>query len=105
MIPGRISVTAKWGTAANDENPVLVVCGPFKLESGITWKSCGVNLSDADFNNYTFKATVEETFLTLVGDGKDINPGAFLQYMGLDNVRVECMAPLGIHRFCNGGSF
>jgi hypothetical protein len=71
--------------ASIDNQPLSPPCGPFNpTPTGARWLPC----------SYPFTAATASTTLTIVGT-------AGKSYIGLDNVSVQCVSPLGIPNFCS----
>jgi hypothetical protein len=77
-------VVTSLSTALTDPPYVQTTCGPFNpTEAGPQWTTCRLQ----------FTARTASTTLLIEGTtGK--------QYIGLDRVSVECVAPLGWPGFC-----
>ena len=81
--PGPITVQASISNSTQDPPYAQTTCGPFNGESG-NKKTCTLS----------FRASGASTSLILQG-----TQGA--EYIGLDNVSVQCVAPLGRKGFCS----
>ena len=83
---GPITVDALIKRTPNDAAYAQTTCGPFNPTTpGNQAKTCGLD----------FTAATPSTTLTIVGSAAAHN------YIGLDHVSVECVAPLGRSGFCS----
>jgi hypothetical protein len=83
---GPITVDALIKRSPNEAPYAQTTCGPFNPTTpGNQAKTCGLD----------FTATTPSTTLTIVGTAAAHN------YIGLDRVSVECVAPLGRQGFCS----
>src|SRR4029450_1517110 len=83
---GPIPVDALIKRSPNEAPYAQTTCGPFNPTTpGNQAKTCGLD----------FTATTPSTTLTIVGTAAAHN------YIGLDRVSVECVAPLGLQGFCS----
>ena len=84
--PGPIRVRmAMSATNSNLVEFAQVTCPYNPAESGNQWVACTLN----------FNANSDSTLVSIYGElGKD--------YIGIDSVSVECIAPLGRHAWCGG---
>jgi hypothetical protein len=79
--PGPVTVTVMWDAAPP------FTCPSVDAKDGVSWITC----------EHQFKATSAQTELTISG-------GSGTNYIGLDKVSVDCVAPLGRHDLCSSGS-
>jgi hypothetical protein len=83
---GPITVDASISRTPGEAPYAHTTCGPFNPTTpGNQPKTCGLD----------FKAATASTTLTIVGTA------AAHQYIGLDHVLVQCLAPLGRSGFCS----
>jgi hypothetical protein len=84
--PGPITVDALISRAPNEAAYARTTCGPFNPPGpGNQKTTCGLD----------FRAATASTTLTIAGTA------AAHQYIGLDKVSVECVAPLGRRGWCS----
>jgi hypothetical protein len=81
---GPIAVRALLGPDIGTQTPLSPDCSFNPTAPGKQWLKC----------EFPFTAAFARTTLTIVGQ-------AGKEYIGLDNVSVECLAPLGIRGFCS----
>jgi hypothetical protein len=81
---GPITVRALIGPEIGTQTPLSPDCSFNPTDPGARWWTC----------QFRFTADTASTTLTIVGQ-------AGKQYIGLDKVSVQCVAPLGMRGFCS----
>ena len=100
---GPITVVATL-SGPNGENSFETSCGPYDpSEPKAQWKQCEsagtvFNPCLAETETSCFKAVSTTSRLTIYGKGQKAQDAT--QYIGLDSVLVDCVAPLGLHGLC-----
>jgi hypothetical protein len=88
---GPISVIVGW-SGPSRENYSEQICGPWNpTAEGAQWQTCDLR----------FRARSANTTVWIYGGGPlPQDPGTDAKYIGLDNVKVQCDAPLANHAYC-----